>query len=188
MLAGFSILTGLVTLAAFYFVVSDELNTRRVKSSNFDKPVRIWRSIRYRAYLASLKIVAERIGANGFSPQYIVAIQYGAFVPAAELAKHFRVPVLHVEVTLMSSGDVPVCTGVELRFDKELVAHSQIIVVDNTITTGKTLKMTLDEIGKVDGVDLVSCVVHRPSLNTPNYGSPDHLLFVSKKRVSPLLR
>ncbi|WP_206489885.1 phosphoribosyltransferase [Rhodococcus sp. KRD162] len=123
-----------------------------------------------------------------FSPSYIVAIQYGAFVPSAEFAKKFRVPVLHVEVDLDTTDVVPVCERVKLKFDIELIANRQILVVDNTITTGKTLRMTLDEIGKVDGVKLISCVVYRPSLNSPNYGSPDHLLFQSRRRVTPLLR
>jgi len=183
----FSIVTGLVTLACGYVALADYINDRHARSAE-KFPIKIWRSIRYRAYLAALTAVAQRIRTSGFSPDYIVAIQYGAFVPAAELAKQFRKPVLHVEATLDNKGPIPVCRSVTPKFDEKKLEGMQVVIVDNTITTGLTLEMTLARLRGIIGVQLVSCVVYRPSLNSANYANPDHLLFKSRKRISPILR
>jgi len=185
-LVAFTIVTGLVTLLAAWMTYADFKSGRNISTAR-TLPATIKRSIRYRVYEKALSRACKMLEASGFRPEFVVAIQYSALGPAAEIARYFRIPVLHVEVTLEDVNGRPVCQSVSANFGMATIRSKRVVIVDNRVYSGRTLSDTVSLI-RTSTDQIKTCIVYQPGLDRPNYYQPDIVLFKSKKPIASLLR
>ncbi|MFO0893779.1 MAG: phosphoribosyltransferase family protein [Phycisphaerales bacterium] len=125
---------------------------------------------------ARLPVLAREIGADllqGDRDPVLVAVMTGALIFAADLVRHLPVP-LKLELATVSSypGTAVSSQGAALRGQlPEGLAGRDVLLVDDVLDSGRTLRLLQAEIGERQPASLRTCVLLRkriPSaLGTP---------------------
>lgn len=194
-LIGLAIFGGIgtiVTLIAGYIQIRDARFTSRLEASKFNLPINIRRSISHRNYLEALKKLKEKLEQDRFVPDFIIGVHYGGLSCATDLAKIWHKPILHIETRYreVNSGQPPICEEVILKFPKEQIENMKILLIDNSINSGRTLKMALEEITKhAKTVKTVKTgVIYQKNEGSGGFFKPDYILFKSTKALESLIK
>jgi hypoxanthine phosphoribosyltransferase len=184
----FSVATGLVTLWGGFIQALDFRMSRKVARAN-EFPIHIARSISNSSYLRAIDQLRRYMDARRMTPQIIVGVHYGGMGHAAEIAKVWRLPVRQAEVELRYVGEnqSPVCERVIPRFPLEELNGRLVLVVDNRIKSGRTLRSVVETLAP-HAREIRTCVIHKPRADAGNFQEPDFVVFQSKRPLKNLLK
>jgi hypoxanthine phosphoribosyltransferase len=129
----------------------------------------------------------DRLDEIGAVPDIVVGVHYGGIIPAADLSRNWYRPIRHVEVEIEISNGVPVCKSVRAVFDLSELAGKSVLVIDNSIRSGKTLRDTVNLL-RPNCRQIRTCILHRPGRKSGNYLEPDYVIFYSDFPIKSLWR
>jgi xanthine phosphoribosyltransferase len=92
----------------------------------------------YEDFLADVDAVAERLGAAGWRPDFLVGIGRGGLVPAAFLSHRLDIAMLSVDV---SSGEAGFADELLVKLAGKLRGGQRILIVDDINDSGGTIAM-----------------------------------------------
>jgi adenine/guanine phosphoribosyltransferase-like PRPP-binding protein len=174
-----------IGLLASAITVLDLAVSRRV-SKSVALPVRIRRSIRFRDYIRALDRFALELDAKRSIPDCIVGIHYGGISCAADIARRWYKPVFLIETRFELVNGIPVCRQVRPKFSLPTLRGKTVLLVDNGIRSGGTLKMAQDILVSV--AKSVDTLVIFRSGDGDRLIDATYTLFYSKRRLTNLLR
>lgn len=182
----FSIATGCVTLWSGGVQALDYRMARTVaRAESF--PIKIRRPVTYASYLHAVDQFRQAVNRKQLVPDVVIGIQYSAMGPAAEIAKIWRLEVWRVETRLREIEGSLVCEGVAPKFDLNLLIGKRVMVVDNSIRSGRTLHEVVGLL-RPHAAEVTTCVLHRPSPEAGSFQEPDFVIFESKHSLKHLWR
>jgi len=155
-------------------------------------PLRLYRRLKYSDYRRVLygfsRYYAE---VDHFRPAAIIGIHVGGIAVAAELARSAGqyCPIHMIELKRNNPDEPPAQNQVFPKFDPETFRDQQVLVVDNSIRSGKTLQ-TVTELLKEHGVIFRTCIAYRESELDGEWMEPDYVIMESwrRKRMQGWLR
>ena len=183
---GLSVIAGLVTLWAGYIAIADWRVSRRLERIKHF-PVKIRRSVSFSNYTKTLRQLAKHIDTRRQTPQIVVGVHYGGLASAADLAKEWFVPVMHVETRFAQIEGVTVCQQVLPKFPLSELNGKDILIVDNSINSGGTLRMTVDTL-RPHAQSVNTCVIYKKQRNAGAYHTPNYIAFSSEGPLDSLLK
>ena len=182
----FGVVAAFVGLTAGIVTINEFRISRRLRRiTTF--PIKISRAVSFSQYRNALKNCADQISASSHLPQVVVGVQYGGMPAASDVAKFCHADLRRVR-TILSGEDPPICESVELEFDPKVLTDKHVLVVDNCIHTGTTLRKVVEAIPS-HAASVHSLVAHKnDSGHVANVYEATYYLFESKKKLDHLLR
>lgn len=156
---------------------------RRVPSSKL--PLRVSKALRYSEFEDAIRLTVKVLDDLRFQPDCVVGIHYTGLSYAALLAKELYVPIRHVEVNYSDTGGHHMVDEVTLRFDAGELSGKRVLVVDNRMATGNTMKVIRDKLRDA-GATVKTMVFYRHSYEN-SVIVPDIVLFTSTKPLERLV-
>lgn len=152
----------------------------------FPRP--LWRAVGMRAYLRSMREFSEYLSdEQKWQPDVIMGVHYGGMGFAADLARIHYTDLVRAIIEYKEGEDgTHVCKSVRLDCDTLRIHGRRVLIVDNSIHSGRTLRLVRDEVAK-SASETKTLVVFQP----PRAGDekpPDYVLFVGRWRCRQLLR
>lgn len=182
-----TIVSLIVSLIALLAVAIEIARSRRI--SNADNwPIDINFSIRQSTYLKGMEQLADHFEEDRWKPEAVVGVHYGGVEHAATLARKWFIPFLFTWTRLDHDADTrkATCVGVEPRFSDREVKGKKVLVVDNQIKSGRTLRLVVEDIRGRGATDIRTVVVHRNGVADSPDHVPDYVLFRSTRRLQHL--
>jgi adenine/guanine phosphoribosyltransferase-like PRPP-binding protein len=174
-----------IGILASTITILDLLVSRRV-SKSAALPIRIRRSIRFRDYVKALDRLALELDNRRSIPDCVVGIHYGGISCAADIARRWYRPVYLMETIFELQNGVPVCLQVNPKFNPEILEGKSVLLVDNSIRSGGTLKMAY-EVLRPCAKSVHTLVIFRSGDGDVPM-SISYTLFRSTRRLASLLR
>ncbi len=118
----------------------------------------------YRQIHRTVKSLAERIIADGYDPDVIVAIGTGGFIPARMLKTFIDRPILTVGIRLYDENNQPADRPRKIQWIDEVekkLTGKKILLVDEVDDTRTTLEYCLTELLSHDPAETAVAVLHR---------------------------
>jgi xanthine phosphoribosyltransferase len=94
--------------------------------------------IPYEDFLTDLDAVAEKVGAGGWRPEFLVGVGRGGLVPAAYLSHRLDIPLLSVDV---SWGVAGFADELLVKLAGKLRGGERILIIDDINDSGGTISM-----------------------------------------------
>jgi len=111
----------------------------------------------------SVHALANRIAAEGFSPDLIVAIGSGGFIPARILKTFLKKPILTVGISYYGPDNKPALSPHAIQWIDEVekkLAGRKILLVDEVDDSRVTLEYCLRELLKQRPAEIAVAVLH----------------------------
>jgi hypoxanthine phosphoribosyltransferase len=111
----------------------------------------------------SVRVLADRIRESGFSPDLIVAIGSGGFIPARILKTFLGIPILTVGVTYYGPDNKPSEAPRAVQWIDEVekkLAGRRILLVDEVDDSRATLEYCLRELLRHSPAEIAVAVLH----------------------------
>lgn len=111
----------------------------------------------------SVRALAERITAEGFLPDLIVAIGSGGFIPARILKTFIKKPILTVGISYYGPDNKPASSPHTIQWIDEVekkLADKKILLVDEVDDSRVTLEYCLRELLKQGPAEIAVAVLH----------------------------
>jgi len=179
----------LIALITGIFELKEYLLQRKINKATLDSlPILISKSITFQKYFKGLQIISTLLQEQRFIPDYIIGIHYGGTIVAAELGKIQNRPFLTVNVHYHTVNKMPVCDNAIFNFDPKLIVGKKVLIVDNGLSSGKTLSVVLDRTRRLKPQMIKSLVVYEKNETKTTMATPDYVLFKSKKPLKYLIR
>lgn len=181
--------SSVVTLITGYWYVQERNLSKNVNRATLeDLPLKINRSISFSQYLLGLKIILDLLKEQRFEPDIILGIHYGGTVVAADLGKLDYIPFKTVDIHYHSQGNKPICDSVIFDFDKEiLLRNKKVLIIDNSIRSGRTLQMTYNEVTKYTS-NIKTLVLYDKGEESKKYINPDYTIYKSLKPLKTFIK
>lgn len=174
---------GLIGLIASVIEISNFLFARKLAAAtNAQLPLPIRSAIRYRELLKAVELAKRVLDEIRFPPDLIVGIHYNGLSFAALLAKQLYKPIHHASVHYSTKDGQHKCDGVILSVTRREAQGKRILVVDNSMESGLTLK-TVAEMLKSYGADLKTLIFYQHRTDPNQQWKPDLVLFSSRERL-----
>lgn len=112
----------------------------------------------------TIKGMSEEIRASGFSPDVMVAIGTGGFIPARMMKTFINVPILTVGLRYYDSRNRLQSIPERIQWIDEVEARlkgKKILLVDEVDDTRSTLEYCLNELLKNDPLEIAVAVLHK---------------------------
>jgi hypoxanthine phosphoribosyltransferase len=186
----FGVLGTIVTIFSFLFILQELYISRKLKAiSHSSIPMRVSRSISYKQYISALNRLKSVFDEMRFVPDYIVGVHYGGLSVAAQIGKLNYTPILHAKVLYKNSGNGRnhIVDKIDFNFDISLIKDKNVLLVDNSVDTGNTLKQIHEELQKHAG-SVTTFVLYRKRVGINSAIVPDIVLFESKSPLNELIR
>lgn len=146
-------------------------------------PIDIKQSISYSQLYRGLERIEDILDKSRFIPDVIVCIHYMGTAFGAILGHIMFKPIYTAVVKYRTEGNRVECEGVFFSFKAaEVLKNKSALIVDNSIHTGRTLRMVHDEVRKYTS-KVKTFVVHQRSSASHTEITPDYVLFRSVKPV-----
>jgi|GEM_PF-2490451 len=175
------------TIALVIYYRDHHINKKIQKASVDRIPIRINRPITYKSFKKGISFIRDLLKEQRFEPDFIIGVHYGGMAIAAELGKQMYKPILKAEVQYHMSNNVPVCDTVIFLFDPTILTDKKVLVVDNSIRSGITLKKTIDEAHKHTN-KVKSLVAYKKDESSLSHITPNYILFQSKKPLEDFIK
>lgn len=181
----FSVITGAVSLwGAGIQVMDRRLSQKIAKATRY--PIKIRRSISSKDYDDALAGLQRHIlNVAAFNFDVVIGVNYRGMGPASELAATVRKPLKRMEVSVATVRGVPQCESVRPEFDLESISGKSVLIVDNSIRSGRTLREVVRVLHPYAQA-IQTVVVYRPSDDAGSRFTPDFVLFASEKPLASL--
>lgn len=177
-LTGLAIVTGFVTLVAGGVTLYDAYVSRRIERAEAETiPVKIRRSLSYGQLVAGISKACKILDEVRFVPDLIVGVHYMGLSFGALLAKQLYIPVKIAEI-VYASGASQATDRAVFDFNLTELSGRNVLIVDNSIRTGRTLKMVFDEVAK-HALRTKTLVVYKSTAGAVSAITPDFVLFHS---------
>ena len=139
------------------------------------------KSLTYAQFYNSLHKFKLILDEERFVPDIVLGVHYQGLSFAALLARLLYRPVKGVEVFYNTAEAPHKCERVLLDFDAErLLRDKKILIVDNSLKTGKTLKMIFDAVTPYSQ-HVKTLVIYKKNHHFDNHFKPDWILFYSPR-------
>jgi len=150
-------------------------------------PIKLRKSLRYSQFDIALDRVCRVLDEVRFLPDIIVGIHYKGLSVAALIGKKLYRPVACAKINYSSDGDSHIIKSLSLDFDAtEKLKGKKVLIVDNSMITGATLRAVREEINKYTN-EILTLVIYDKDRDNPPLITPDITLFASS-RPKRLLR
>lgn len=111
----------------------------------------------------TVKELAEKIQAEAFSPDVIVAIGTGGFIPARILKTYINIPILTVGLKLYNDNNVAEASPRKIQWIDEVekkISGKRVLLVDEVDDSRVTLEYCLTELLSHNPAEIAVCVLH----------------------------
>lgn len=179
-----AVISAIFTIIAFVGFVLDLIRSRAIRRAEVF-PVNIHRSIRFGDYVAALRRYEQLLKQDRDHPDVVVGIHYGGIASAADVARRFYGTLRRIEVKFVRADGATTCTDVLPRFDPSEVKGKNVLLVDNRIRSGLTMRMAKERIESYGAANVRTLVIFKPANAT---GRADDVLFYGKRDLKHLLR
>ena len=177
----------LIGVVASYIEIRNHVASRRIRQAPASKlPLVVSKSLSYDEFENAIRLAVKVLDDLRFQPDFVVGIHYTGLSYAALLAKDLYVPVLHVEVEYTDTGGHHMVDDVRFCFDEARVKGKRVLVVDNRMATGNTMKFVCDRLRRATAT-VKTMVFYRHSYEN-SVIVPDIVLFTSRRPLARLLR
>ncbi|MBA3961753.1 MAG: hypothetical protein H0X40_07620 [Chthoniobacterales bacterium] len=177
-LTAFAIVTGLVTLLAGALAFNDAYVSRRIERAEADTvPLKIRKSLSYSQFVAGMAKAHAILDEVRFVQDVVVGVHYMGASFGAILAKQLYIPLKIAEI-VYATGASTQADRVAFAFDVSDLKGKNVLIVDNSIRTGRTLKMVYDQIAP-HALHTKTLVVYKSTAGAVSSITPDIVLFHS---------
>ena len=167
-----------VTLVVGCWEVYDIYLSRKIKRGvRASLPFRFKRSITNSQFERALDTARNVLDEIRFHPDVVVGVHYQGLSFAALIAKRLYKPVVRAEIIYTSEGDKHIFDSVRLDFDpKARIAHKKVLIVDNSMITGATLRAVKEEIEKFTDQTLTLVVYDKDRYHDTQITPEHHII------------
>lgn len=119
--------------------------------------------VTYQEIHRTVKKLSEMIRTSGFSPDLIVAIGTGGFIPARILKTYLNLPILTVGISYYDLHNQPAATPQMIQWIDEVRAKltgKKVLLVDEVDDSRVTLEYCLRELLKYKPEEVAVAVIH----------------------------
>lgn len=150
-------------------------------SSTISFPINLRRKVRYSEYKKILRLFSDYLEKKeALHVAAYVGVNVSGMWAAAELSNSGAYhPLLHVEIEL-DRRQVPIAKSAIAHFDLERYRGQQVLVVDNSIRTGETLKKVVDLL-ESHGISTATCVIYRKRNADGSMSEPDYVVMQPRR-------
>jgi hypoxanthine phosphoribosyltransferase len=146
-------------------------------------PISIKRSVSYSQLYKGLERINGILDETRFKPEVIVCVHYMGTAFGAILGHIMFKPIYTAVVQYGANRDRVKCERVSLPFQADRILRGKkVLIVDNSIHTGRTLKMVREEVEKHTS-EVRTFVIHERASAVDAEITPDYVLFRSEKLV-----
>ncbi len=167
-----AIMIGGVSLYDFY------VSTRIKGGLRKSLPIKLRKSLRYSQFELAVDRVCDVLDESRFVPDIVVGIHYTGLSMAAIIAKKLYKPVVRAEIKYKSEGDSHIFESLSLDFVVDRLANKKVLIVDNSMITGSTLRAVKEEVKKCTDSVLTLVIYDKDRDHEPQI-VPDITLFSS---------
>lgn len=117
----------------------------------------------YNEIHATVKAVADKIQASGFTPDLTVAIGTGGFIPARILKTYLKKPILTVGLAYYDENDRPTAQPQKIQWIDEVerkLTGKKVLLIDEIDDTRATLSYCLKELLTHKPAEIAVAVLH----------------------------
>ena len=146
-------------------------------------PINIKRSVSYSQLYKGLERINDILDETRFKPEVIVCVHYMGTAFGAILGHIMFKPIYTAVVQYGADRDRVRCDRVLLPFQADrILKGKKVLIVDNSIHTGRTLKMVREEVEKHTS-EVRTFVIHQRASVVEVEITPDYVLFRSESLV-----
>jgi|ERR1051325_9232247 hypoxanthine phosphoribosyltransferase len=168
-----TIVVGIISCYDYY--LSIEINRAEKETI----PIRIRKPLTYSQFYKGLEKIHRILDEMRFVPDVIIGIHYQGLSFAAILAKLFYVPIKNAEIIYEERENQRDIDKVVFDFDPvPYLTDKKVLIVDNSIQTGRTLKMVRDEVNRYTP-RIKTLVLYKKTELAQSVIQPDLILFFS---------
>lgn len=151
-------------------------------------PMRLWGPISHRQYERCIdEFMKYLTDVEKFTPDVVVGVHYGGMGFAADIARSRHKDLCRARIHYIDEDGRHKCDDVALEFDESRINGKNVLVVDNSIISGMTLRMVRDEIAKHAMVVRTLVVFRRPRREMIE-APPDFVMFAGRATCRRLFR
>jgi hypoxanthine phosphoribosyltransferase len=175
-----------ITIVAGGLALYDHNLSRRVERAPKAKlPLLLRRPISITTLTKSMERFSRILADDDFLPEVIIGVNYQGTLCGAILARVVRARLFTAYVSYETEGPVHWCSGITLLPEvAEALAEKRVLVIDNSEGTGRTLRMTLEEVRK-HSTNVRSVVVFKRKDNENHLSQwADYVLFYSRSHLN----
>jgi hypoxanthine phosphoribosyltransferase len=175
-----SIIAAVVTIVVGIISCYDYYLSAKINRAEKETiPIRIRKSLTYSQFHKGLEKIHRILDEMRFVPDVVIGIHYQGLSFAALLAKLFYVPIKNAEIIYEERENQRDIDKVIFDFDPNTyLMDKNVLIVDNSIQTGRTLKMVRDEVVKYTP-RIKTLVLYKKTELAQSVIQPDLILFSS---------
>lgn len=178
-----AIISTIIAIGTGVLVIWDFLVTRTIKRAQRDTiPIRISRPLSYAQFLQGMDKASIVLNECRFIPDVVIGVHYQGVSFAAILARLIYKPLRMAEIHY-ASGTRGGSDSVVFDFeDATFLPGKNVLIIDNSMQTGRTLRMVYDAVNKY-ALHTRTLLIYKKSGTATSEITPDFVLFYSVEPI-----